>query len=186
MALKLDRNVNLEEINSDALLGIDVLQHQTLKQKIILFGSVILGVGLFLGTFLIFHTPVILSIFIMLLLGGIGVLFGANQSEHMTLAGYLKLIFFKPVKFMSFKSTEDVFLMKEEAKKLKEEEDLKLKQAATATPEEQRKLLVKLVVGLLVGLLFIGTLFGIAMYKKSNTKHHTVETSYVIEQLYDA
>ena len=32
---QMNRNVNLEEIDSDALFGIDALKHQTILQKII-------------------------------------------------------------------------------------------------------------------------------------------------------
>ena len=41
---QMDRNVNLEEIDSDALFGIDALKNQTILQKIVFFGSEILGV----------------------------------------------------------------------------------------------------------------------------------------------
>ena len=41
---QMNRNVNLEEIDSDALFGIDALRHQTILQKIIFFGCVIAGV----------------------------------------------------------------------------------------------------------------------------------------------
>lgn len=41
---QMNRNVNLEEIDSDALFGIEALKNQTLMQKIIFFGCLILGV----------------------------------------------------------------------------------------------------------------------------------------------
>lgn len=41
---QMNRNVNLEEIDSDALFGIDALKNQTILQKIVFFGSVIAGV----------------------------------------------------------------------------------------------------------------------------------------------
>ena len=43
---QMNRNVNLEEIESDALLGIDALKNQTLLQKIVFFGCVGIGVVL--------------------------------------------------------------------------------------------------------------------------------------------
>ena len=41
---QMNRNVNLEEIDSDALFGIEALKNQTLVQKIVFFGCVLLGV----------------------------------------------------------------------------------------------------------------------------------------------
>ena len=41
---QMNRNVNLEEIDSDALFGIEALKNQTLVQKLVFFGSVISGV----------------------------------------------------------------------------------------------------------------------------------------------
>ena len=38
---QMNRNVNLEEIDSDALFGIDALKNQTFVQKVVFFGSVI-------------------------------------------------------------------------------------------------------------------------------------------------
>ena len=49
---QMNRNVNLEEIDSDALFGIEALKNQTLVQKIVFFGSVILGVLFILSVFL--------------------------------------------------------------------------------------------------------------------------------------
>lgn len=41
---QMNRNVNLEEIDSDALFGIDALRNQSILQKIVFFGCVIVGV----------------------------------------------------------------------------------------------------------------------------------------------
>ena len=41
---QMNRNVNLEEIDSDALFGIDALKNQSIFQKFIFFGAVIAGV----------------------------------------------------------------------------------------------------------------------------------------------
>lgn len=41
---QMNRNMNLEEIDADALFGIDALKNQTILQKIVFFGSVIAGV----------------------------------------------------------------------------------------------------------------------------------------------
>ena len=183
MAKKLDRNVNLEEIASDGLFGIKQLEHQTMSQKVLFFGGIVLGIAIFIITDFFIHIPGVIAFFLMMLVAGIGVLFGANQTENMTMAEYLKLMLFKPVKYMEYKSTEDSYLMQEEAKNLKAEEELKLRQASAATPETQRQLLIKLIAGISIGVLVIGTLFGIALYKKSHTTHHIVETGYIEYQI---
>lgn len=36
---QMNRNVNLEEIDSDALFGIEALKNQTLVQKLVFFGN---------------------------------------------------------------------------------------------------------------------------------------------------
>lgn len=41
---QMERNVNLEEIDSDALFGIDALKEQSLLQKIIFFSCLLLGI----------------------------------------------------------------------------------------------------------------------------------------------
>ena len=41
---QMNRNVNLEEIDSDALFGIEALKNQTILQKIVFWGCVLLGV----------------------------------------------------------------------------------------------------------------------------------------------
>ena len=44
--VSLNRNHNLEEINSDGFLGIDMMKNQTIGQKIVLFGAVGIGKGI--------------------------------------------------------------------------------------------------------------------------------------------
>ena len=53
---QMERNVNLEEIDSDALFGIDALKGQSLVQRIVFFGCLSAGIlinvclPMFLGT----------------------------------------------------------------------------------------------------------------------------------------
>lgn len=174
MALQLERNVNLEEIDADALFGIEYLSHQSFFQKILLGGCMIGAVVSFVGTQLFLQTPFIVSFFLSLLLGGVGVMFGANQSEYLSIAQYLKLIFFKPTKYVRFESTEDVLNMKKEAEKIKIEEANRRKIEATATPEEQRKMLVRIIVFIISILLFTFGAISIKTYKNSQIKHHVI------------
>ena len=41
---QMERNVNLEEIDSDALFGIDALKGQSLVQRIVFFGCLSAGI----------------------------------------------------------------------------------------------------------------------------------------------
>ena len=54
---QMNRNVNLEEIDSDALFGIDALKNQSILQKIVFFGCVIAGVLVNVFLQLYFETP---------------------------------------------------------------------------------------------------------------------------------
>ena len=180
MAVQFERNINLEEIDSDALFGIQYLSHQTMAQKVILWGNVIVGAIFFVGTQMLYHAPFLLSFFGTLLFVGIGFLFGANQNEHMTIGAYLKLVFFKPVKYVNFMSTEDVSLMKEEAGKLKVEEQREERKKAVATPEGQRRSLMIVVILMAVFLIFAFAILGLKSYKENHMTHHTV--GYIMEQ----
>lgn len=180
MAVQFERNINLEEIDSDALFGISYLAHQTMAQKMILWGNVIVGVGCFVVTQMIYSLPFLFSFFLSFIFVGIGFLFGANQNEHMTVGEYLKLMFFKPIKYVNFRSTEDVSLMKEEADKMKVEEEREERKKAEATPEGQRKTLIFVVVFMIVFIIFAIALFGLKSYKENHMTHHTV--GYIMEQ----
>ena len=176
MAVQFERNINLEEVDSDALFGIEYLSHQTTMQKIVLWGNVILGTASLIITELFYkNIPFLIQLLILLVFLGIGFLFGANQNEYLTIGGYLKLIFFKPTKYVDFKSTEDICLMKDEAKKVKAEAELQEKREAEATPEGQRRSLY-VVLGLLIGfVVFLTVMYFLNSYKENQvTLHHTV------------
>ena len=61
MALQFERNLNLEEIDSDALFGIKYLSHQTTLQKIVFWSCTILSIVIYLVTQLVFKLPFIIS-----------------------------------------------------------------------------------------------------------------------------
>lgn len=172
---QMNRNVNLEEIDSDALFGIDALKNQTLVQKIVFFGSVLLGVlanvllPMFYGT----STLVCIAIFMGFL--AIGVAFGCNYTEDMTYGKYLYFFFFKPTKPLSYQSTEDVIKIRQKAEIIKKEEELMLRQQQQANPEAQRKLLIKMIAFVVILVAVIG---GVLLYsgtKEEEYKHHTVD-----------
>lgn len=173
---QMNRNVNLEEIDSDALFGLDALKNQTFLQKIIFFGAVIIGVLANVLLPLFMETPRIVCILIFMVLLLIGVAFGCNYTEDMTYGKYLYYFFFKPTTHIVCESTEDVSQIKKKALELKKEEDMKLQQQRTATPEAQRKLLIKLVAFVLVLVIAIAGVFIYAGTKEETVGHHVVNT----------
>ena len=104
----MNRNVNLEEINSDAFMGIPFLNHQTIGQKVIFWGSVVVAViWNILGTFL-FHINAGIIIALTLVPLAFGVAFGCNYNQDLSLLEYLKLILFKPATAYYTKPVEDL------------------------------------------------------------------------------
>ena len=129
---QMNRNVNLEEIDSDALFGIDALKNQSIIQKIVFFGCLIIGVLLNVLLPLFFETPRILCVVLFLGLLLIGVAFGCNYTEDMTYGKYMFYFFFKPTTPLDYKSTEDAGEIRKKALELKREEELLLRQSKQA------------------------------------------------------
>lgn len=171
---QMNRNVNLEEIDSDALFGIEALKNQTLMQKIIFFGSVILGVLANVLLPLYYGTPTIVCIMIFMVFLLVGVGFGCNYTEDMTYGRYLYFFFFKPTKPLSYQSTEDVTAIRKKAEEIKKEEEMMLRMKQQANPEEQRKLLIKMIAFVLILVVAIGAVFVYAGMKEDSNIHHTV------------
>ena len=169
---QMNRNVNLEEIDSDALFGIDALKNQTILQKIVFFGSVIAGVLLNVLLPLYYDTPRIVCILMFLGLLLVGVAIGCNYTEDMTYGKYMYCFFFKPSISLQFESTEDVDKVKEKALVLKKEEELTLRRQQQADPEAQRKLLIKLVLFVVVIAVAIGSVFIYKGINKDKKLHH--------------
>ncbi|MDD3138849.1 MAG: hypothetical protein PHX08_07755 [Lachnospiraceae bacterium] len=172
---QMNRNVNLEEIDSDALFGIDALKNQSIGQKIIFFGCVIGGVMLNVLLPLFYGVPRIVCVFMFLGLLAIGVAFGCNYTEDMTYGRYLYYFFFKPTKPLYYESTEDVIKIREKAVELKREEKLMLRQKQQADPEAQRKLLVKVIIFGLVLVIGIGAVFMYSSMKEDDNIHHRAD-----------
>ena len=174
MALQFERNLNLEEIESDALFGIKYLAHQTIIQKVIFWGCTIVSVALYIGAQLIWKLPFIASFAISVALCSIGILFGANQDENLTIFQYLILLLFKPSRYVPYRSTEDVYVMKDEANELKLEEEKRKLKEQQASPEAQRRLAL-FVAAFGIGLfIFLGVILGIKTYKDNHYEHHEI------------
>lgn len=174
----MNRNVNLEEINSDAFMGITYLQHQTILQKVILFGNIIIAIGMnLLGNFY-WNINMNIVILMTLLPLSLGVILGCNYNEDLSLAKYFKLVISKPFKEFYSKPTEDLEQLRNSAERIRmEEEQLKL-QNQKVSQEEQKKLLFQLLLG--VGLTFILLILILLFIKstKNEEVHHTVALVY--------
>lgn len=172
---QMNRNVNLEEIDSDALFGIDALKNQTIFQKIIFFGCVLIGVVANVAMPLIWETPRLVCIFVFMFFLLIGVAFGCNYTEDMTYGKYLYYFFFKPSKELVFKSTEDIKLVKIRAREIRKEEEMTLNRKKQAEPEVQRKLLIKLVAFVVILAVVLIGAFAIKSGDQEKVEiHHTV------------
>lgn len=172
---QMNRNVNLEEIDSDALFGIDALKNQTIFQKIIFFGCVLIGVVANVAMPLIWETPRLVCIFVFMFFLLIGVAFGCNYTEDMTYGKYLYYFFFKPSKDLVFKSTEDIKLVKIRAREIRKEEEMTLNRKKQAEPEAQRKLLIKMVAFVVILAVVLIGAFAIKSGDREKVEiHHTV------------
>lgn len=170
----MNRNVNLEEVNSDAFMGIPFLKHQTMIQKILFWGCVIIAVVWNIaGTFLL-HCNANIIIFTTLIPLALGMAFGCNYNEDLSVLAYLKLILFKPAAVYITKPTEDFEQIKLSATRMDKEAELRERQK-DVTPEQQRKLLFKLIGGALIAVvLFIIVLIVIAS-KNEDVLHHVIQ-----------
>ena len=171
---QMERNVNLEEIDADALFGIDALKGQSILQKLIFFCCLLAGIVANVCMPMFLHTPRVVCVFIFLGCILVGIAFGCNYTEDLTYGKYLYCYFFKPVKTLRYESTEDIELIKKRAEELKKEEDLLLKRERNANPREQRKLLVRLLAFVLVMAILILSALVYVKAVKPKSYHHEV------------
>lgn len=170
----MNRNLNLEEVNSDALMGIPFLNHQTVLQKIIFFGSIVGAVGVMLAGIMAFHWNVNATMFASILPLIVGVMFGCNYNQDLTLIQYLHLILFKPVRNFTTRPTEELDQFRSAAEQLQQEEKIKEQQEKQSSPAEQMRMIIMLLVILLV--IFILVILMIVAIKSQETEeiHHTI------------
>lgn len=170
----MNRNINVEEINSDAFMGIPYLNYQTILQKCIFWGCVVAAVAWnILGNFFL-HINAVAIIFITLILVAIGSVFGCNYNQDLSLINYLKLILFKSSDAYISKPTEDFEQIKVAAERMNKEAEL-LEKQKNVTPEQQRKLLIKLLIGALVAVLFFAILLIVLASSNGTVSHHIIQ-----------
>ena len=171
---QMERNVNLEEIDADALFGIDALKGQSILQKLIFFCCLLAGIAANVCMPMFLHTPRVVCVFIFLGCILVGIAFGCNYTEDLTYGKYLYCYFFKPVKTLRYESTEDIELIKKRAEELKKEEDLLLKRERNANPRDQRKLLVRLLAFVLIMVILLLSALVYVKAVKPKSYHHEV------------
>lgn len=174
---QMERNVNLEEIDSDTLFGIDALKGQSILQKLIFFTCLLVGIVANVCLPMFFHTPRAVCVFLFLGLIMIGIAFGCNYTEDLTYGKYLYCYFFKPVKMLRYESTEDIGHMKEKAKELNRQEEMLLRKEKNANPKAQRKLLMKLLAFVLAMMLMVAGALVYVNQIKEKSYHHEVVTT---------
>lgn len=178
----MNRNVNLEEINSDAFMGIPYLQHQTVLQKGILTGSIITAVGINLAGNLLWNANMNLVVVITLFPLIVGVAFGCNYNEDLSLIMYFRLIISRPSKAFYSRPTEDIVQLRNSAARIAKEEELQKRQQQGISQEEHKKFLIKTLAGMVVLIAVFAAVLALIKNLKQEDVHHTVASAdYSIE-----
>lgn len=171
----MNRNLNLEEVNSDAFMGIPFLNHQTIIQKVLFVGSIVCSVAVFIVGIFVFNINPNILIVVSLVPLAFGVAFGCNYNQDLSLIKYLRLILFKSSVKLVTKPTEDIEQIKNSADRIRQEEELKRNQERQTSPEEQKKLLIKMLAGVLLAVGILVTFLILASTMKTEEVHHNVD-----------
>lgn len=171
----MNRNLSLEEVNSDAFMGIPFLNHQTVLQKIIFWGCVLLCAAINLMGNFMFQLNVSVTGFITLLPLLPGIAFGCNYNEDLTVIRYIILLLSKPSKTYVSKPTEDIAELHKMQEQLCMEE--RTQGDNQVTQASQRKLLLKLITGISIGIIVLIILLAIINNSKEvDEVHHTLSS----------
>lgn len=183
MAEIMERNLNLEEVDADALFGIKAFKYQTVKQKILFFGLVGMGVALNVALPLIFSISRIVCILLSLALLVVAVSFGCNYAEGLTLGRYVYQMIFKPVKRVVFISSLDKKRLRERNNELISKEDMKLREINSKDKEMHKKLLKKIIIfAVSIVIVIVGALAFMHFKGELNTHHEAeIEGSDLVE-----
>lgn len=167
------RNVNLEEIDTDAFMGIKFLSHQTLGQKAIFFGSILCSIALtFVGGFALHLNQNLIMLFTLgpLL---IGVLFGANYNQDYSLFQYIVLLIKKPVIRYVSMPVEDITHLREIRHKLEADEEQRNK-TNEMSEGFKKKMLLMLGLGAIILVALVVLIIVIGKGMNAKEVHHTV------------
>lgn len=170
----MNRNVNLEEVNSDAFMGISYLNHQSLLQKAVFIGGIMAGIAINLvGTFIL-EVSINLTIVLTLIPLLIGVAFGCNYNEDLSLIKYFRLLISKPAKAYYSKPTEDLAQLHMAAERIRQEEELLKQQQEKMSDEAQKQLLFRLGIFALMAVVIFVVIIILINAMKTDEIHHTV------------
>lgn len=168
------RNVNLEEIDTDAFMGITYLKNQSPVQKFIFIAGLVMAIAVeILGSILLNFNGVTTFIvgFIPLL---VSVAFGCNYNEDFSLIEYIMLIISSPTKEYFSNPYEDLEHLHSSAERIRQEEELLEREKRKASDEEQRKLLIRAVIAFAIFVaVIIVAIISIKIFKTTDT-HHVV------------
>lgn len=171
----MNRNVNLEEVNSDAFMGISYLNHQSLLQKAVFVGGIVAGIAInLIGTFMLeisINVTIVLTLIPLLM----GVAFGCNYNEDLSLIKYFRLLISKPVKIYYSKPTEDLAQLHVAAERIRQEEELIKQQQEKMSDEAQKRLLVKLGIFALLAIVIFALVIILINAMQTDEIHHTVD-----------
>ncbi len=161
---QMERNLDLENVDSDTLFGLEALKHQSIGQKILFYGCLIAGIlaNTVMPRFL--HTPGIVNVLTFTVLLAIGIAGGCNYTQDMSYGKYVICMLFEKKKMLTYKSTEDVrFLAR-----------LRMRNTEKKEPEagQQKKMVAK---AILLVLALIALLTGLYLWqgkKQAEGIHH--------------
>jgi hypothetical protein len=109
----------------------------------------------------------------------IGVAFGCNYNEDLSLFKYVKLIVSKPSRVYYSKPAEDLVQIHNAAERIKQEEELSRRQNEKMSDEQQKKFLIKVLIGGVVLIaVFIVVIIVALSLKSTEEVHHTVMLLY--------
>ena len=167
---QMERNLDLESVDSDALFGLEALRHQSIGQKILFYGCLIAGVLANTVMPKLLHTPGIVNVLTFTLCLLIGIAGGCNYTQDIPYGKYLFLMLFEKKQMLRFRSAEDV-LLKEKTVDQKEPDQKK------EDPKEHRRMAVNAVL-IIIGLILMLTgIYFAKGYKEQRNIHHEIERS---------
>lgn len=181
----MNRNVNLEEINSDAFMGISYLNYQTFIQKVVFIGGIVCAVGINLLGIFVLNISMNILLFITLIPLLLGVAFGCNYNEDLSLVQYFRLLISKPATAYYSKPTEDLEQLHRAAQRIREEEELKKREMVKVSDEAQKKLLIKLGVGAAVVVFIFIIVLVLINAIKTEEVHHEVSSQTMKMEIYE-
>lgn len=171
------RNLNLEEVNTDAFMGISFLKHQTILQKIIFWGDIIICIVVNIICVFWGEMDVVKTTFFAAIPLCFGVAFGCNYNEDLSLIKYLILLFSKPSKVYYSKSMDDISRIDEIENQLKVE--MQLEDQDNYDEEQQKQFLKRFISIFVIGVIvFILVFMLLILQKKEKGEHHVVGVTY--------